>query len=420
MGGVGDNRPVPSALPDGDPAPADGALPPAALAAAGTQPLGVYLHVPFCATRCGYCDFTTYTATELAAVGGQTISPDSYVELAATELRLAARVLDGQAGPAVTVFLGGGTPTLLPAAELGRLRQVVADELGLAPEAEVSTEANPESVDPRYLDELRAAGFTRVSFGMQSVAEHVLAQLDRRHTPGRAVECVGWAHAAGFTHVNLDLIYGAPAESESDWRASLRAAIDAGPDHVSAYSLIVEPGTRLAARVRRGELRVPEEDALAERYLVADELLSAAGLDWYEVSNWAAGPEARSRHNRLYWTGAHWWGIGPGAHSHVGGVRWWNHKHPRGYAEALRAGRSPAAGRELLEADQQRTEQVMLELRLVEGLDLDVLTPAGRLAAARAAEEGLLDPTGLAAGRAVLTRRGRLLADAVVRDLLPE
>lgn len=409
---------MPSTLPDGDPAPADGALPPAALAAAGARPLGVYLHVPFCATRCGYCDFTTYTATELAAVGGPTISPDSYVDLATAELRLAARVLDGRAGPAVTVFVGGGTPTLLPAAELGRLLRVVAEELGLAADVEVTTEANPESVDPRYLAELRAAGFTRVSFGMQSAAEHVLAQLDRRHTPGRAAQCVGWAHAAGFDHVNLDLIYGAPAETEADWRASLQAAIDAGPDHVSAYSLIVEPGTRLAARVRRGELSAPEDDVLAERYLLADELLSAAGLGWYEVSNWAAGPAARSRHNRLYWTGAHWWGVGPGAHSHVGGLRWWNHKHPRGYAESLRAGRSPAAGRELLDTEQQRTERVLLELRLVEGLELSVLGPQGRAAAARSAEGGLLQRAALAGGRAVLTRRGRLLADAVVRDLL--
>ncbi len=407
-----------SALPDADPAPADGHLPSAALAAAGARELGVYLHVPFCASRCGYCDFTTYTATELAATGAAAISPGSYVELAATELRLAAEVLHGRAPPAVTVFFGGGTPTLLPATDLGRLLRVVADELGLAPDAEVTTEANPESVDRAYLDQLRAAGFTRISFGMQSAAEHVLAQLDRRHTPGRAIACVGWARAAGFEHVNLDLIYGAPAETEADWRASLQAAVEAGPDHVSAYSLIVEPGTRLAARVRRGQLRAPEEDVLAQRYLLAEQMLSTAGLGWYEVSNWAAGPAARSRHNRLYWTGAHWWGVGPGAHSHIGGVRWWNHKHPRSYAEALRAGRSPALGREVLDTAQQLTERVMLELRLVEGLDLDVLTPAGRAAATRAAGDGLLEPGALAGGRAVLSLRGRLLADAVVRELL--
>ncbi|HLU95933.1 MAG TPA: coproporphyrinogen-III oxidase family protein, partial [Thermobifida alba] len=264
---------------------------------------------------------------------------------------------------------------------------------------------------------LREAGFTRVSFGMQSAREHVLAVLERTHTPGRPEQCVAWARRAGFDHVNLDLIYGTPGESEADWKESLTAAVAAGPDHVSAYSLIVEEGTRLAARVRRGELAPPDDDVMADRYLLADEVLSAAGLHWYEVSNWAADASARSAHNLLYWTGGDWWGIGPGAHSHVGGVRWWNVKHPAAYAARLAAGRTPAQAREVLSAEDRRFERILLELRIAQGCPLDLLDEAGRAAAARAVADGLLDAGAHARGRAVLTLRGRLLADALVLDL---
>ena len=404
---------MPSAPPDGEPVPVDGALPAAARAGLGTRPFGFYVHVPFCATRCGYCDFNTYTAAEL----GSGASRETYADLAIAEIHHAKRVLGDDAPPVSTVFVGGGTPTLLPAADLGRVLAAIDAGFGLADGAEVTTEANPESVDEPYLAELRAAGFTRVSFGMQSARAHVLKVLDRRHTPGRPQQCVSWARSAGFDHVNLDLIYGTPGETDDDWRATLASAAEAGPDHVSAYALIVEDGTRLAARVRRGELPMTDDDVLADRYLMAEEALTAAGLRWYEVSNWAADAAARCAHNLLYWTGGDWWGVGPGAHSHVGGVRWWNVRHPAAYARHLADGASPGQGRELLTGADRHLERVMLELRLAEGLPLDALDTDGRVAAKTALEGGLLDPAAHGAGRAVLTLRGRLLADAVVRDL---
>ncbi|MEV7807765.1 radical SAM family heme chaperone HemW [Microbispora sp. NPDC088329] len=406
---------MPSVLPDGDPVPASGELPSGALDGLGSRPFGFYVHVPFCATRCGYCDFNTYTSAELGPGAAQR----DYAATAVEEIRLARRVLGDAAPPVETVFFGGGTPTLLPAADLVRILDAIGEEFGLRPDAEVTTEANPESVDPAYLKELRAGGFTRVSFGMQSAGEHVLAVLDRRHTPGRPAEAVREARAAGFEHVNLDLIYGTPGESDDDWRASLAAALAAGPDHVSAYSLIVEDGTRLAARIRRGELPMPDDDVAADRYLIAEELLTAAGLSWYEISNWAAGDEARCRHNLLYWTGGDWWGAGPGAHSHVGGTRWWNVKHPAAYAARLAAGTSPAHAREVLAAEDRAVERIMLELRLASGFPLAGLAPQARTACARALADGLLEVEAFKAGQAVLTLRGRLLADAVVRDLTP-
>jgi oxygen-independent coproporphyrinogen-3 oxidase len=401
---------VPAILPDGDPVPADGALPASALDGLGTRPLAFYVHVPFCVTRCGYCDFNTYTATELGPGAGR----ESYADTAIAEIRLARRVLGDADLPVETVFFGGGTPTLLPPDDLGRILAAIDAEFGLAAGAEVTTEANPESVDEGRLGKLRAAGFTRVSYGMQSAREHVLAVLERTHTPGRVPQVVRWAREAGFEHVNLDLIYGTPGESDDDWRASLLAALEAGPDHVSAYALIVEEGTRLAGQVRRGELAAPDDDAMADRYLMAEELLSAHGLRWYEISNWASGPRAACRHNLLYWTGADWWGVGPGAHSHVGGTRWWNVKHPAAYAARLADGRSPAHAREVLDAGDRRIERIMLELRLAEGCPVDLLDGA---AVRRAIAEGLIEPAPYERGRAVLTLRGRLLADAVVRDL---
>ena len=332
--------------------------------------------------------------------------------MAIAELRLARQVLGAAAGPVQTVFFGGGTPTLLPAADLVRLLAVLRDELGLAADAEVTTEANPDSVDERYLAELRAGGFTRVSFGMQSAVASVLQVLDRTHTPGRPAQAVREAYAAGFEQVSLDLIYGTPGETDDQWRASLEAAMTVRPTHVSAYALIVEAGTRLSGQVARGVLPAPDDDVLADRYLLAQHALKDLG--WYEVSNWGEP----CRHNLGYWKGADWWGIGPGAHSHVGGVRWWNVKHPKAYADRLEAGHSPGAGRELLTPEDRRVERVLLEVRLREGLPLSVLRPAGLLASARQVADGLLDVTAHGEGRAVLTLRGRLLADAVVRDLV--
>ncbi|MES9604149.1 radical SAM family heme chaperone HemW [Actinomadura sp. NPDC000929] len=401
---------MPSTLPDGDPVPADGALPGAALDGLGKRPFAFYVHVPFCVTRCGYCDFNTYTATEL----GPGASRDSYADTAIREVRMARRVLGDVDLPVETVFVGGGTPTLLPPDDLGRVLSAIDAEFGLAPGAEVTTEANPESVDEAYVAGLREAGFTRVSYGMQSAREHVLAVLERAHTPGRVPQVVEWTRKAGFEHINLDLIYGTPGETDDDWRGSLEAALAAEPDHVSAYALIVEEGTRLAAQVRRGELTAPDDDAMADRYLIADELLSGNGLHWYEISNWAADPRAACRHNMLYWTGADWWGVGPGAHSHVGGTRWWNVKHPAAYAARLAEGTTPAHAREILTDEDRHIERVMLELRLAQGCPAHLLDDG---AARRAIADGLVEPAPYEQGRAVLTLKGRLLADAVVRAL---
>jgi putative oxygen-independent coproporphyrinogen III oxidase len=405
---------MPSALPEGDAVPRDGSLPASSYAGLGTRPFGVYLHVPFCATRCGYCDFNTYTATELGGGASQA----SYASTAVAEGPLARRVLGTVDLPAATVFLGGGTPTLLPPRDLATMLTAVRDELGVLPGAEVTTEANPDSVDERALADLRAAGFTRVSFGMQSAVPHVLATLDRTHDPERVPKVVEWAREAGFEGVSLDLIYGTPGESQDDWRHSLEAAIDAGPDHLSAYALVVEDGTRLAGQVRRGELPAPDDDDLADRYLLADEVLAAAGFDWYEVSNWARGADQRARHNEGYWRGHDWWGVGPGAHSHLGGTRWWNVRHPTADAGRLAAGESPAHAREVLTDEQRRVERVLLGIRLRDGHPMADLGPAGLDAAGRAVDDGLLDPVAYANGRAALTLRGRLLADAVVRDLV--
>jgi oxygen-independent coproporphyrinogen-3 oxidase len=390
------------------------ALPDGALAGLDARPFGVYVHVPFCAVRCGYCDFNTYTPSELAGSGA---SPAGWLDGLRAELDLAASVL-GAPPAADTVFVGGGTPSLLGADGLASVLTAVRGSFGLAAGAEVTTEANPESTSPEFFAGIAEAGYTRVSLGMQSAAPGVLATLDRRHPPGRPTAAAREARAAGIGQVSLDLIYGTPWETDDDLRASLDAVLGAGVDHVSAYALIVEDGTALARRIRRGELAAPDDDVAADRYELVDDALSAAGLSWYEVSNWASSDAARCRHNLGYWRDGDWWGAGPGAHSHVGGVRWWNVKHPARYAALLAAGESPAAGRERLTEAERHEERVMLGVRLAEGLPVRALDEHGRAAARRAAVDGLLAPGPLRAGRAVLTRRGRLLADAVVRALL--
>ena len=370
-------------------------------------PFGVYVHVPFCVTRCGYCDFNTYTPAELGGV-----NPDAWLLKLRSEIELAGARLGA---PTVhTVFVGGGTPSLLGSARLSTVLESVRDNFELASDAEVTTEANPESTWPEMFAGLRSAGYTRISLGMQSVAPRVLATLDRVHSPGRAVTAAGEAMAAGFEHVSLDLIYGTPGESDDDLRRSVDAAIGADVDHVSAYALVVEEGTALARRVRRGEITAPDDDVLAHRYELVDEQLSAAGFDWYEVSNWSrAGGQCL--HNLGYWDGGQWWGAGPGAHSYVGATRWWNVKHPNAYAQILDGAALPVAGFEQLTAQQRHTEDVLLRIRLRQGLPLDLLDDAERERAAVAVEDGLLTPDG---ERLVLTDRGRLLADGVVRMLL--
>jgi putative oxygen-independent coproporphyrinogen III oxidase len=342
----------------------------------------------------------------------------TYADAAIAEVRFARRVLGDVDVPVGTVFFGGGTPTLLPPEDLTRIVAAIDDEFGLADGAEVTMESNPDSVSAADLAVLRAGGVDRVSFGMQSGVSHVLRVLDRTHDPERVPRAVGWARDAGFDQVSLDLIYGTPGESLADWSASLEAALACEPDHVSAYALIVEEGTALARQVRRGQVPMTDDDDLADKYLLADEALSAAGLGWYEVSNWARDEASACRHNLGYWTGGDWWGVGPGAHGHVGGLRWWNVKHPTPYATRIGQGLSPAHGRELLDPATSRVERVLLETRLRVGLPVDVLDADGRDALPAQVERGLVEPSALEQGRVVLTTRGRLLADAVVRDLL--
>jgi oxygen-independent coproporphyrinogen-3 oxidase len=398
-------------LPDGDPAPADGSLPDSSLAQLQGPPFGIYIHVPFCAHRCGYCDFNTYVPGESGSGTG------GYVDSLLRELELARRVLGDAAPPAETLFFGGGTPTLLPPGELIRLLDGVREHIGLVPGAEITTEANPESVDPASLSALREAGFTRLSLGMQSAVPSVLATLERIHSPGRAVAAAHEARAAGFEQVSVDLIYGTPGETNADWETSLHAAIEAEPTHVSTYSLIVEPGTKLAAQVRRGKVEVPGDDVIVERFETAERVLADAGMHWYETCSWAVDEAAYCRHNLGYWRGGNWWGAGPGAHSHVGGVRWWNVLHPKAWGDRVDAGTSPAAARETPNDEETRLERVMLGLRLAEGVSLDVLSRDGLRAATRHVEGGLLEPEAHAAGQAVLTLRGRMLADPVTIDL---
>ncbi len=373
--------------------------------------LGAYVHVPFCASRCGYCDFNTYTAAELQR-DGTTVSVATYADRVISQIAQGHKATP-DARAIETVFFGGGTPTLMPAGELVRILVSLRNEYGFAPNAEVTTEANPDSVTAEYLQELRDGGFTRVSFGHQSSASHVLQLLERTHTAGRTWEAVEWARAAGFEHISVDLIYGSQAETDEDLMSTLNDVVSADIDHVSAYSLIVEPGTRMAAKVDRGEVPPASDDVAASRYPMIDSTLRSNGFDWYEVSNWAK-PGGECQHNLGYWRNQDWLGIGPGAHAHECGTRMWNHKHPAKWAAAIDQTESPMADHEVLTLDEQRREHIMLRLRLREGLPLDYLTEAGWSKAVEAVIEGLLEQVD---DRVVLTNKGRLLADGLVARL---
>lgn len=390
-------------LPDGIPAPADGSIPDPDV----SEGFGAYVHIPFCQVRCGYCDFNTYSNLDF----GPGASVGDYETSVFAEIDLAARVLD--AGQLTSVFFGGGTPTMLSAPQLVAILQRLRETFGIVDGAEVSTEANPETVTFESLKFLRDGGFTRFSFGMQSAVPHVLTTLDRLHTPGQVERVVEWANDLGVEH-SLDLIYGTPGESLGDWEASLDTAIALAPNHISAYGLTIEEGTKMGAQLRRGDIVEPDPDELADKYLIAEEKLSAAGYQWYEVSNWAR-PGHHSRHNLAYWHNENWWGFGPGAHSHINGTRFWNVKHPLAYAQKLAANSSPAAARELLSDVEQREERIMLGVRLREGIDIPNGTPSQIIAELIA--DGLIEPADALRGRVVLTTTGRLLADTVIRAL---
>ena len=413
---------MPGALPIADPAPLDGALPDSVAVGSHEREWSVYIHVPFCRVRCGYCDFNTYTGEELRGA-----KRSDYATEAIAEIRQASTVL-ASAGvarrKASTVFFGGGTPTLLPVTDLTRMLAAARDTWGFTDDVEVTTEANPDSVDRDYLLALKEAGFTRVSFGMQSAVPHVLARLERTHDPEKVPHVVKWAREVQLD-VSVDLIYGTPGESLADWERSLDHAIAQNPDHISAYALIIETGTKLAAQIKRGDVSPVDDDLQADMYELADQKLAAAGYDWYEVSNWAKRDENPdvshvSRHNLGYWLGNDWWGVGPGAHSHVGGVRWWNVKHPAAYADRIAAGHSPGAGRETLADSSKYLEHVLLRARVRGGLQTSTLDADGRKAVAGLIADELVDAPSAFKGTITLTLKGRLLADAVVRRLLAD
>jgi oxygen-independent coproporphyrinogen-3 oxidase len=387
-------------------------------AASASRSFHAYIHIPFCRVRCGYCDFNTYTASELRGS-----SQLGFAAVLKREIEMAKVELTRQGftplRPASTVFFGGGTPSQLPADDLGAILNSIRQAFGLADGAEITTEANPDDVDLKYLSELRDAGFTRVSIGMQSAVPEVLATLERSHQPENVPEVVAAAKSVGL-HNSVDLIYGAPNETIEQWRSSIEAAIALEPDHISAYSLIVEPGTKLARQISKGQLPEPDEDLQADKYELADALLSAAGYDWYEVSNWSRSLKTRSSHNLAYWQSQDWWGFGPGAHSHVGQTRWWNAKHPATYQSALESS-TPVAGSERIDAKTRQVEHFLLQARVKEGISVaaaKAANPDASKVISQLIADRLIDGGQAIGGRIVLTLQGRLLADYVVRVLL--
>ncbi len=391
--------------PDGFPWPEDGDLGPVST----DKPFAAYVHVPFCTVRCGYCDFNTYTTGFGNGADLETYAGSVLAEIAQSQAILEAR---GVLRPVESLFFGGGTPSLMGATDIGEIIGALRDTFSMTPGAEVTLEANPETLDARRAAQFVDAGVNRFSIGMQSAVPSVLKTLDRTHNPANVPRAVAAAKAAGV-QVSVDLIYGAPGESLEDWEASLDAAIAMEPDHISAYSLIIEEGTKMGQDLRRGLIPEPDPDLDADKYILAATRLAEAGFNWYEISNFATRGETRSTHNLAYWRDWDWWGYGPGAHSHVGNKRWWNVKHPRAYAGRLQQGKSPGVAGESLTEEDALVEKVMLGIRTSEGLALDGLANTKELV-----EEGLLDALALESGRAILTLRGRLLADLVTRRLL--
>jgi oxygen-independent coproporphyrinogen-3 oxidase len=376
--------------------------------------LSFYIHIPYCAKRCGYCDFNTYTPQELSTSDLGLITRP-YVDSALKEIELAKREVGDALVP--TLFFGGGTPSLMPSAEIARLINGVKELFKFDANIEVTLEANPDTLTFSYLEEIRAAGVNRLSIGMQSAVKHVLAALDRTHNPENVARACNLAREAGFEHLSVDLIYGTPGETAGDWRESYESALALPIDHISAYALIVESGTKLAACVKRGELVMPNDDETAEKYLDFDAAAESAGFRWYELSNWAK-PGGECRHNIAYWDGSYWWGIGPGAHSYLNGRRWWNVKHPVTYQSALNEGKSPTADSEILSDENLRAEFLMLQIRMRFGIELNKLESKQQELAENFRDSGHIDSNEWARGRLALTPSGRLIADRIVRELM--
>ena len=384
--------------------------------------LSFYVHIPYCVKRCGYCDFNTYTPTDLLSQSStnndsasvQTVA-NGYIDLVIQEIELARRTVGKASVP--TIFFGGGTPTLLPARDLLRIVDAISGRFALERRCEITVEANPDSVTKESLATLRAGGINRISFGMQSAVPHVLKVLDRTHHSENLVSATQWAKEVGFDHISVDLIYGTPGESLNDWKVSIDAALALPIDHISAYALIVEQGTKLARQVNSGEITMPDDDETAEKYRMADDSFSQAGFTWYELSNWAR-PGGECRHNIAYWQNSEWWGLGPGAHSHIENSRWWNVKHPNTYRAKITANETPIQEREELSLDNQRTENLMLAIRMKAGIALKNLSEEQCVAAEKYVGSKHLDLEKWERGALVLTQSGRLIADRIVRELL--
>ena len=378
--------------------------------------LAFYIHIPYCVKRCGYCDFNTYTPSELKITEGLAQISNSYIDLLLMEIK-AAKSQVSQSANVPSIFFGGGTPSLMQPDDIGRVISTIKSEFTLLPDAEITMECNPDTVTKESLAAFRAVGVNRVSFGMQSAVKHVLATLDRTHNPENLLQATTWAKEVGFSEISVDLIYGTPGESLADWQTSIDAALTLPITHISAYALIIEEGTKLAAQIKRGEVAPVDDDLTAEKYLVADKAFTAAGYEWYELSNWAKSGSL-SKHNLAYWSGDNWWGAGPGAHSHLNGKRFWNVKHPNLYKERVLANQSPVADSEVLEELQIESERLMLSLRLPSGLDKQSLNELQLAELSSYVESGHLDQANWNQGRATLTLDGRLIADRILRQIL--
>lgn len=376
--------------------------------------LSFYVHIPYCVKRCGYCDFNTYTPAELQGPDLAAVSAN-YIDAVIQEIEMASSSVGNAEVP--TIFFGGGTPSLMPSADLARVISAIREKFELANDAEITIEVNPDSVSEQFLAHMREAGANRISMGMQSAAPHVLETLDRTHKPVNVARAVELARKNGYEHVSVDLIYGTPGESFADWKTSVESALALPIDHISAYALIVERGTKLAAQVARGELVMPSDDETAEKYLYADECFEAAGLTWYELSNWSK-PGGECRHNIAYWDGSFWWGAGPGAHSYFGSERWWNIKHPKSYQEQIAKNESPIQEKENLTPENKADEFILLQIRRREGILHSQMSSSQISLAEKFVSSGDLDRESWAQNKLVLSKNGRLIADRIVRELV--
>lgn len=378
--------------------------------------LAFYIHIPYCVKRCGYCDFNTYTPAELQITESLAQISNSYIDLLVKEIEFARNQV-GESAIVPSIFFGGGTPSLMEASDIKRVITAISEQFKLDSIAEVTLETNPDTVTKEKLKQFYDAGINRISFGMQSSVLHVLKTLDRTHNPENLPQVTKWASEVGFKEISVDLIYGTPGESKQDWQQSIDSALALPISHISAYALIVEEGTKLAAQIKRGEIAKPDDDLTAEKYIMADKAFTAAGFNWYELSNWAK-PNSQSKHNLAYWLGHNWWGAGPGAHSHIDGKRFWNVKHPNLYKQKIQANETVVLESEVLESSQVESERLMLSIRLPQGLEKNTLNNQQILELTDYVNSGHLDQENWNLGRATLTLDGRLIADRIVREIL--